>query len=168
MKILLTAALTLALAGHALAQNQSIYTGTTSRDCKPLKESRDGGYVGLCGGAGGYAVKLMEGDLRQTINVIAPNKAETELNLWSTVSSGFSAVGEKIEWRMKAKLPVALIVRFNASENPDDSSKTTSYLVVVKLTPTSACITDVVKPSGTQNSEARNLADAAHSKSCRA
>jgi hypothetical protein len=109
----------------------------------------------------------MEDDLRQTINVIAPNKKETELNLWLTVSSGFSSIGEKVEWRMKGKVPVAFITRYNVSGNPEDSSKITSYLVVVKLSRTKSCITDIVEPSKTQNLEAQKLADAAATKPCK-
>ena len=167
MKILLTFALTIICAGGVFAQNKSIYTGTTEKDCKPTKESSDDGYIGLCKGVGGYKLKLMEGDLRQTINVIAPNKKETELNLWSNVSPAFSSVGEKIEWRMKGAVPMAFIVRFNASENSEDSSKITSYLVVVKLSKSSSCITDIVKPSKTQNQEAQQLADSAIVKPCK-
>lgn len=167
MKILLTFAITIICAGVVFAQNTSIYTGTTVKDCKPTKESTDGGYVGLCKGVGGYNLILMEDDLRQSINVVAPNKKESELNLWSTVSSGFSSIGEKVEWRMKGKVPVSFILRYNVSGDPEDSTKITSYLVVVKVAKTSSCITDVVEPSKTQNAEARKLADAAPSKSCK-
>lgn len=167
MKILLTFALTIICAGGVFAQNKSIYTGTTPKDCKPTKESSDDGYVGLCKGVGGYNLILLESDLRQTIDVIAPNKKETELKFWSNVSSGFSSIGEKVEWRMKGKTPIAFIVRFKASENAEDSTKITSYLVVVKLAKSTACITDIVKPSKTQNLEAQKLADAVATKSCK-
>ncbi len=167
MRILLILLITISCSAVLFAQTKSVYTSTKVNNCKPTKESTDGGYVGLCKGIGGYKLKLMEGDLRQTLNVIAPNNKETELNLWSTVSSGFSSVGEKVEWRMKGKVPKAFIVRFNASENPDDSTKITSYLVVVKLTKNATCITDVVKPSKAQNAEAQKLADSASGKACK-
>ena len=166
-KILLVCSLILVFTLLAVAQNKSIYTGTTDKDCKATKKSSDDGYIGICKGTGGYSLELLEGDLRQTINVITPNKKKSELNLWSNVSSGFSSIGAKAEWRMKGIAPVALIIRFNASENPEDSSKITSYLVVSKITKTSACITDIVKPSPTQNTEAQQLADAAISKPCK-
>ncbi len=148
-------------------QAKSIYTGTTDKDCKATKESSDDGYVGLCKGTAGFNIELIEGDLRQTVNVITPSKKKIELNLWSTVSSGFSSVGAKAEWRMKGKVPTALIIRFNASGNPEDSSIITSYLVVIKLSKSTACITDIVMPSKTQNAEAQKLADAASGKSCK-
>ena len=125
--------LTAFLAIGASAQLKPVYTETSAKVCKATKESKDGNYVGICPGTGGYKLEFLEGDLRQTLNVIAPSKKKSELNLWSSVSSGFSSIGEKIEWRVKGSTPQSFIVRFNASENPDDSTKITSYLVVVKV-----------------------------------
>ena len=59
-----------------------------------------------------------------------------------------------------------LIIRYNASENPEKPEKTTSYLVVTKITKDTACITDIVKPSKDQNETARKLADEAANKPC--
>jgi len=154
------------------AKNQSIYTSLATKDCKTLASNADQGesYRGSCPGVGGYKLEFLEGDLRQSLNVIAPGKKNFALNLWTVVSSGFSSLGEKVEWRVagsgKAPSPRALIVRFNASENPEDSSKITSYLVVVKVTKSTACVTDIVNPSANQNEQARSLADAATGKSC--
>ena len=67
---------------------------------------------------------------------------------------------------MKNKTPVALIIRYNASENPDDPSKITSYLVIVKISKTEACIVDILKPSKTQNIDARKLADSPTKRVC--
>ena len=76
----------------------------------------------------------------------------------------FSTLGEKAEWRVKKsdgkEKPFALIVRFNVSENPDKPEKNTSYLVVVKISGESSCITDVVKPMAEAQSKKRvDLAD---------
>ncbi len=143
----------------SIAQMKSHYTGLTDKDCKASSVAVEDGYSGVCPGVAGYTLELLEGDLRQTVNVITPDKKKHELELWSNVSSGFSSLGAKAEWRMKGKVPVALIIRFNASENPDDSSKITSYLVVVKISKADVCIIDIVKPSKKQNIEARALAD---------
>jgi len=151
---------------------ESIYTSLTAKDCKTIEQTDEeaGSYRGLCSGVGGYKLELLEGDIRQTINVIAPNKKKYELELWSVVSFGFSFTGEKAEWRVtrtgKTIVPQALIVRFNASEDSANPEKNTSYLVVVKITKTSACVTDVVKPVANQNVKARELADASASKPC--
>lgn len=167
--ILLVSGLMLLLTIFATAQNKSVYTSTDTKDCKTIEQSdADAGwYRGECKGVGGYQLELTEGDIRQTINIISPTKKKFELNFGS-VSGGFSSVGAKAEWRVKGTAPTALIIRFNVSENPEDSSKTTSYLIVSKITKTSACITDVVKPSKTQNAEAQKLADAASTKPCKA
>ena len=161
--------LLLFLVANNSAQTKSLYTSLDTKNCKTIKQSNDegGSYQGVCNGIGNYKLEVLEGDIRQTINVIAPNKKKFELDLWSNVSSGFSNVGQKAEWRMKGTTPIALIVRFSASEDPADSTKITSYLVVSKITKTEVCITDIVKPSKTQNAEAQKLADAAPGKACK-
>jgi hypothetical protein len=150
----------------AVGQIKSLYTGLTAKDCKATSVPVEDGYTGICPGVAGYTLELLEGDSRQTVNVMAPDKKKHELEFWSNVSSGFSSLGAKAEWRMKGKVPVALIMRYNASENPDDSSKITSYLVVVKISKTDVCIIDIIKPSKTQNIEARKLADTPSKRIC--
>lgn len=146
----------------------SVYTGLNDKNCKTLESdpSGAGSYRGRCPGVGGYKLDLLEGDLRQSINVIAPNKKKFELNFWQYFSS-FSSVGLKAEWRMKGKTPIALIVRFNVAD-PEDSTKNTSYLMVSKITKNEICVTDVVNPSKTQNAEAQKLADFGATKPCKA
>ena len=175
-KILLLAIVFACLAINNLAQKSpitSVYTTLADKKCKTLESSVEdsGSYRGLCPGTAGYKLELLEGDLRQTINVIAPNRKKFELNLWTNVSSAFSSVGDKAEWRVVTKkgrlTPVALIVRFNASENPEKPDQTTSYLVVSKITAKEVCLTDIVKPNADANEQARQLADEAAKKSCR-
>ena len=81
----------------ALGQTKSVYTGLTTKDCKASTEPVEEGYIGICPGIAGYTLELIEGDLRQTLIVVAPNKKKYELALWSTVSSGFSSLGAKAE-----------------------------------------------------------------------
>lgn len=164
--LVLSIGILLFLSVGVFGQAKSVYTSTDAKDCKAAKESSDDSYIGICKGIGGYKLELLEGDLRQTINVIAPNKKKFELNLWSVVSSGFSSVQPKVEWRLKGTIPFALILRFNASEDPADSTKITSYLVVAKVSKKSACVTNIVKPSKTQNAEAQKLGDASASTPC--
>jgi hypothetical protein len=118
----------------------------------------------------GYGLLVSEGDLRQNITVITPQGKQHSLELWSVVSSAFSSLGPKAEWRMrKAKtksVPIALIVRYNASENPEKPDKTTSYLVVTKITPTEICVTDRISPGPKANEDARRLADESATKPC--
>ena len=167
-KFILVTTLTLTLAGVSLSQMKSVYTSIGEKACRTLKTFPDdgGSYVGECPGVEGYKLELIEGDLRQSINVIAPGGRKTELNMWN-VSGGFSSVGSKVEWRMNGKKPRALIVRFNASEDPDAPSKITSYLIVAKLDGDTVCITAAVAPRKSQNSLARHAADGSGERPCR-
>ena len=150
------------------AQIKSIYTSVGDKSCKTLRTEPGEGteYEGECPGVGGYKLHLLEGDLRQSIDVITPANKTHQLGFWY-ISTAFSYISDRIEWRMKGKIPIALIARFNASEDPEDPERRTSYLVVSKITKDEICVTDVLKPSRTQNAEARKAADSAGSRPCR-
>ena len=166
MKSIIFAAICVfALAGLAAAQNKSVYTSLKTENCKSIKQSDPDSYVGQCIGVGGYKLQLLEGDIRQTINVITPARKKFELNFWHYYG-GFSTVGAKAEWRMKGAVPVALIVRFNVADI-EDSTKNTSYLMISKIAKASSCVTDIVQPGANQNETARTLADAASTKPCK-
>ena len=159
--------------GTVAAQtNKSVYTPLAEKQCRKLKsaEAGDEGYEGRCRGVGGYVLLLSEGDLRQNITVITPKGAKHSLELWDVISGGFSSVGPKAEWRMSTRngkqTPVALIVRYNASENPDQPDRLTSYLAVSKITATEICVTDKILPGPTANEDARRAADTANTKPC--
>ncbi|HKR00359.1 MAG TPA: hypothetical protein VJT09_06785 [Pyrinomonadaceae bacterium] len=145
----------------------SVYSSLSG--CKLVKTGRDWS-VQACQGVGGYNLQLEYDDSRESITVYSPDRQKHPLDFWRVISSGFSSVGEKAEWRVTGKngkvVPVAFIVRFNASENPEDSTKVTSYLVVVKITPQKICVTDKIGPSSTANEEARRAADASADKPC--
>jgi hypothetical protein len=128
----------------------------------------------LCGGVGGYKLQRERGDNNESITVISPNGKKYQLEFWNVISSAFSQVDEKAEWRVTRKkgkiVPVALIVRFTSSESSaGDTSKPTSlisYLAVAKITPQKICVTDKIAQSSTANEEARAAADASADKSC--
>ena len=160
------------ISGTAAAQsNQSVYT-SLGKQCRQIKsaEAGDDGYEGRCPGVAGYKLLLSEGDLRQNITVITPKGAEHSLDLWDVISGGFSSVGPKAEWRMAmqdGKLsPVALIVRYNASEDPEAPNKQSSYLAVSKITASEICVTDKILPGPKANEDARRAADTAAAKPC--
>jgi hypothetical protein len=160
-----------AFVATATAQtNRSVYTPLGDKQCRVIKtaEAGDDGYEARCRGTAGYTLLLSEGDLRQNITVITPQGKEHSLDLWSVVSGGFSSLGPKAEWRIATqnKKPFALILRYNASEDPEKPDKRTSYLAVAKITPTEICVTEKILPGPTANEDARRAADAASSKSC--
>jgi hypothetical protein len=152
----------------AAQTNRSVYTPIGDKQCRTIKsaEAGDDGYEARCRGAAGYNLLLSEGDLRQNITVITPQGAKHSLDLWDVISGGFSSVGPKAEWRMAKSAPVALILRYNATEDPDKPDKRTSYLAVTKITPTEICVTDRISPGPTANEDARRAADASSTKSC--
>ncbi len=173
MQILLCLIAILSCAATTVAQsNRSVYTPLGDKDCRKIKsaEAGDDGYEGRCPGIAGYKLLLSEGDLRQNITVITPQGKQHSLDLWSVVSGGFSSVGPKAEWRLASQkgksVPVALILRYNASEDSESPNKTTSYLAVAKITPTEICVTDKISPGPKANEDARRAADAASTKPC--
>lgn len=153
---------------HGLAaQNRSVYTPLDVKACRTIKTETTGAgdYEGRCPGVAGYSLTLLEGDLRQNIIVVTPQGAKHSLDLWDVVSGGFSNVGPKAEWRV-AKAPVALILRYNASDDPDHPDNKTSYLVVAKIAADEICVTDKISPGPKANEAARNAADSAATKPC--
>jgi hypothetical protein len=157
------------VATAAAQANRSVYTPIGDKQCRTLKsaEAGDDGFEARCRGTAGYSLILSEGDLRQNLTVITPKGAEHSLELWSVVSSGFSSVGPKVEWRLNGKgTPVALILRYNANEDAEAPNKLMSYLAVAKITANEICVTDKISPGPKANEDARRAADAAASKPC--
>ena len=157
----------------SLAQpNRSVYTSLDAKQCRTLKNdtSEAGDYLGRCKGIGGYNLLLAEGDLRQNLTVVTPSGSKHSLDLWSVISGGFSSLGANAEWRVHKQgnkiVPLALIVRFNASEDPENSNKITSYLAVTKITNSEICITHKIGPGPKANEDARRAADMAADKPC--
>jgi hypothetical protein len=147
---------------------ESVYTDLAEKYCKTIKD--DFWYRGECPGIAGYQLELTDGDARQDLNIISPGGDKRELDFLGNVSPAFSTLGTKAEYRVRregGKLkPIALIVRFETNENPENPYKITSYLVVIRLTNDSACITEVVKPMKDQNVKAREAADASADSPC--
>jgi hypothetical protein len=149
---------------------EPVYTDITDKGCKTTDKNEEEEWMTqICQGVGGYKLEVFEGDLRSSINVVAPNGKKSELN-FQQVSGAFSSLGEKAEWRVEKKdgkdVPTALIVRFNASKG-EDETKSDSYLIISKISPEKSCITDVVKPLANANEEARKLAESAAIKPCK-
>ena len=174
MKIgVFTLTLMLLSAATTMAQsNSSVYTPLAPKQCKPIKgpDLQTNDYEGRCPGVAGYTLIVTEGDLRQNVIVETPKKTKHSLELWDVISGGFSTVGAKAEWRMGNQdgkpTPVALIIRYNANEDPESPNKQSSYLAVTKITTSEICVTDKINPGPKANEEARVAADAAATKPC--
>lgn len=167
MKKFILMTIVLATSFTARAQVKSLYTNLGDAKCRTVevRDDEGGSYKGVCRGVGGYKLEVIEGDLRQTVNVIDARGKRHELGFWR-LTGGFSAVGEQAEWRMKGKKPIALIVRLNVNEHPEEPERRTSYLVVAKITPTATCVTHFLKPTRSHNYEARKAADKSADRPC--
>lgn len=157
----------------AMAQtNSSLYTPLEEKQCKTIKlvDALPGDYEGRCRGVAGYSLIVTEGDLRQNVTVVTPKGAKHSLELWEVISGAFSSVGARAEWRMakqNGKLtPVALIIRYNANDDPESPNKQSSYLAVTKITASEICVTDKIMPGAKANEDARRAADEAATKPC--
>ena len=163
----------LLMAVTAAAQtNSSVYTPLAEKQCKTIKgpDSQSGDYEGRCRGVAGYSLIVTEGDLRQNVIIVTPKGQKHSLELWDVISGGFSSVGPKAEWRMAVKdgksTPVALIIRYNANDDPESPNKQSSYLAVTKITASEICVTDKIMPAANANEDARRAADASATKPC--
>ncbi len=159
-------------AGHGVAQPaeqeiRSVYTTLAEADCRTLSvDEESASSVQRCPGVGGYALNAADGDARMSIDVITPDGKAHPLNYWSVITHAFSSLGPRAEWRVRGEQPIALIVRVNASEDPENTERYTSYLAVAKITPTQICVTDRIRPAANANEEARRAADASASRPC--
>src|SRR3954469_3046013 len=151
----------------ALAQNKSIYTSLAADKCKTIAVNNGmaGNYSTRCDGVGGYKLEVYLDDERNSVGVVLPSKKTVGLDFWNYFGN-FSELGERAEWRMKGKQPVALIVRLKVSDQGDGKPQT-SYLIVSKIIGTEACVTDIVKPGKSQNAQAQSLADRASTRPCK-
>jgi hypothetical protein len=124
-----------------------------------------GNYSGRCDGVGGYKLEVYLDDERNSLGVVLPSKKVVGLDFWNHFGN-FSELGDRAEWRIKGKKPVALIVRLKVSDQGDEKPQT-SYLIVSKISGTNACVTDIVKPGKNQNAQAQRLANEASTKPCK-
>ena len=150
---------------------ESIYTDLAAEKCKTTSSSEEEAWsVQECPGIGIYKLEVTEGDLRQSINVIATSGDKWELDFPANVSNAFSSFGDKAEWRVKKTggkiTPIALITRYNVNADSENPEKITSYLVVTKFENEFVCITDIIKPMANANEKARELADKSAGKPC--
>ncbi|HKS29872.1 MAG TPA: hypothetical protein VJS44_18760 [Pyrinomonadaceae bacterium] len=169
--LLLAISFTLACSALASAQAvESVYTDF--KNCKTLEQDDEAaGYLlEECRGVGGYKLRVRSQDDRQDIAVLTPNGTEHELNLGQIGGGGFSGLGEKVEWRVKREggkiVPIALIVRFNVVTDPSTPEKSTSYLVVSKITSRQVCRIGEVDPGPNANQQARRMADGSAARPC--
>ena len=150
---------------------QSVYTDL-NKNCKTLERDDEAASYLLerCRGVAGYKILVNSGDDRSNIEVVSPNGSKHDLNFGQISGGGFSSVGPRAEWRVKREngkiVPIALIIRFSVVTDSSNPEKSTSYLVVSKITPQQVCRIGEVDPGPNANEEARRMADSSASKPC--
>ncbi|MDT5157506.1 MAG: hypothetical protein QOC99_3936 [Acidobacteriota bacterium] len=167
---LLTALLAFTCSAVA-ASSASVYTLLTSHACRTISTSSEpGGSTQRCPGVAGYHLLVEDEDARMSVTVVAPGGKQYPLEYWRVVTTAFSSVGERAEWRVTRQgrrvVPLALIVRVDAHDNPDKAEKVSSYLAVAKITQQQICVTDKIRSGPNANEEARRAADVASTKPC--
>ncbi|ADV68144.1 hypothetical protein [Deinococcus maricopensis] len=160
-------ALLLGLGGVAASSADRVYTSLDPNVCRTVEQDTESEFIRqLCPGVARVTLEVSEGDLRTNVRVRTANGRWSDLRLMELVSSGFSSLGPRAEWVVGRGVPLALILRYNASEVSEAPERLTSYLVVSKVTGTGVCVVGVVKPSAQANVRARALAEQAGGRPC--
>lgn len=146
---------------------RSVYTSLGEGECRLVEQDEETGSTSSrCPGTAGYALMVHDWDARMTVDVVAPDRRTHPLRYSGVISSSFSSLGPRAEWRMRGGTPIALIVRVNAFEDPGTPDRTTSYLAVAKITAREVCVTDRIPPAANANEAARQAADHSASERC--
>ena len=172
-RVVLAAAI-LQLTGKVLAASakiSSIYTPLAGKSCVLVKEDKEtGNSLQSCPGVANGKVIVAYDDQRMSITlVLAEDKKEQPLDLWTVVTKSFSSLGASVEWRVmqdsKKSVPLALIVRVNATSS---DGKKSSYLAIAKVSADQACVVDVISVASDRdaNQRARRSADQSADKPC--
>jgi hypothetical protein len=154
----------LCLASPALAGYDSAYTDFDLGKCKeivpaPKEGEGEGSAVYQCEGYNGIPVTFVEGDLRSFMAY--GENGQDHCGFHQTLF-GFNSVSKKIEWRLKDGEPIATILRWTVSYDPENSEKTKTWLIVSKLADGNSCQMGFVEGAYPKaNEKARWLADTA-------
>jgi hypothetical protein len=160
------ATLLLLLTAGTASVPDSVYTDLAEDRCKTIRiDEETGSSEQRCPGTAGYNLLVLDDDDRMSVTVVTPDGREHPLDYWSVVTTAFSSLGEKAEWRVVQKKPVALIVRVKSAD--PEMELPVSSLAVAKITPQAICVTDVILSSPTANEEARRAADSAADRPCK-
>jgi hypothetical protein len=159
-------------ASCARAQDQgasSVYTTLAEGQCTLETEVKEtGSTLHRCPGAGGWGLLVADDDARMSVIVLSPKGVKYPLNYWDVITTGFSTLGPRAEWRVlrrdEAVEPFALIVRVNAKEGEAGQQK--SYLAVARIGPDRTCVIARIEPGPGANEAARKAADGARGATC--
>ena len=146
---------------------ESAYTSIDADDCRTVIEEEIS-ITQYCKSFANIEVEVLGDDLRQSIT-LKRNGISYPLEYWRKISTAWSLLGKKIEWRYpkgQADNPIAMIARFNVSEDLDNPDKMTSYLVVSKISRDIICPVGKIRPQAKQNRLAREMAERSDKMRC--
>jgi hypothetical protein len=149
---------------------RSVVTSIAEGRCTTVRvDPETSGSTQECPGIAGYEVLVLDDDARMSITLRSADGAEHPLSLWGTITSGFSSLGDSLEWRVRGAgegaAPTALVVEVRANESPEDPERVTVYRAVAKVGPGESCVTDKLDAAATRD-EVLRAADAAPGKAC--
>jgi hypothetical protein len=140
--------------------------------CKVVRQGQEASHsTRRCKGLGGYVLLVHDDDDRMSIDVVTPGGKVHPLDLWKVVSTDFSELGKRAEWKLRGSLPIALVVQYVVNELAEGREKRTdtpnivTIWTVAKVTPTEICVTDKFRGS-TARAEASRAAATADSRPC--
>ena len=141
----------------------SDYTDINKAKCKTVEMDVEGaGYLReQCGDYKGIPLFRVEGDLRQS--AYAGNEPSGQ-----TTIAPFNYLGDKVEWRMQAGTPIALIYRLRADapDMPGDG-RTQLFVQKIGIGDEQSCIIGLVAGNYPKaNEKARQIADTAAAITC--
>ena len=141
---------------------RSEYTSLDPASCRLIEKNKEEGpyWRRLCKGVAGYSIEWSESDLREGLELIAPDGRRRELHLSDIVAKGaFNSLGPRIEWRGDANgRPDTIVVRMLVANGAEPLRPDRSLLAVSRLK-SPACVVAIVEPSPRQSEEARRIAD---------
>ena len=159
MKYLVFALATLVSVSCAQADVKSVYTKIDLQKCQQTEKPDEYVFGGTwrCKGYGGFDVFVSSADDRESA-AFGKSKANNCAGL--KTFNGFNSVGNVVEWRVKNGKPFAAILRWTVSIDPEDSTKTATWLVINKLEAKDSCHVHYISGSyPNANEHAREAAD---------
>jgi len=140
--------------------NSSSYTSIEEKDCITL-DSDNIGLVQECEAFENIRVKVVVGDIRESI-ILTRNEREYDLEFLTRPKPIFSSFGPKLEWRherINSKKIKGVIISLNMSDDVNDLEKTSTYLIVTKISSEKICVVAKIAPQKEQDEIAREILD---------
>ncbi|MEQ1922799.1 MAG: hypothetical protein ABL952_09860 [Pyrinomonadaceae bacterium] len=155
------------------AQIKSRYSPTFGDACKEsLKVMEDGATKTFreCPGVANYQVEFFSGETVNLLNVVTPEGRKIG-TIFPVSNAAFirkkaSSNSVSIEWRVRKKVPIALIIPAYVAEENNNNSVRVFKKYVLRLDNEKLCVTKIVGPSRNMTSVSRKAADLSAAAQC--